>query len=160
MSNRVIFNNNATTILWSDGTKTTVKAHGEVVDHEKGLAMAVAKRVFMDADGHWKNKFNKILKEAEHDELMRVSGDIVDKLKVLYNEYYNKHFARCLNYYSEDNKKDVQESVCQHAYMYAVINKYKYIPKDTGLKSSDIEVEVRSRMEEYSKRFITQHPLK
>ena len=39
----VIFNNPATIILWSDGTKTVVKCEGENYDPEKGLAMAIAK---------------------------------------------------------------------------------------------------------------------
>jgi hypothetical protein len=41
----VIFNNPATIVFWDDGTKTVVKAHDEVFDPEKGLAMAIAKRV-------------------------------------------------------------------------------------------------------------------
>lgn len=40
----VIFNDPATIVFWSDGTKTVVKAEGESFDPEKGLAMAIAKK--------------------------------------------------------------------------------------------------------------------
>ena len=155
MANRVIFSKNATTVLLSDGTKTTVKAHGEPIDHEKGLAMAVAKRVFMDADGHWKNKFNKVLKDAERDELKRVSGDVVANLKNIYNDYYDKHVETYLNVFNADAQKDI----CNYALKHTIRNRKKYIPTNTGLKTSDIEAEVQNRMEEYSAHFITQHPI-
>ena len=42
---KVVFNNPATIVLWTDGTKTIVKAgEGEKYDAEKGLAMAIAKK--------------------------------------------------------------------------------------------------------------------
>lgn len=40
----VIFNNPATIVEWSDGTKTVVKVHNEEFDKEKGLAMAYMKK--------------------------------------------------------------------------------------------------------------------
>jgi hypothetical protein len=42
---RVIYNDPATIILWADGTKTVVKAHNEPFDKEKGLAMAILKKM-------------------------------------------------------------------------------------------------------------------
>lgn len=41
----VIFNDPATIVKWSDGTKTVVKAENEPFDPEKGLAMAISKRM-------------------------------------------------------------------------------------------------------------------
>lgn len=41
----VIFNDPATIIIWADGTKTVVKAENEKFDPEKGLAMAISKKV-------------------------------------------------------------------------------------------------------------------
>lgn len=41
----VIFNPPATIVLWEDGTKTVVKAENEAFDPEKGLAMAITKKV-------------------------------------------------------------------------------------------------------------------
>lgn len=41
----VIFNDPATIVFWSDGTKTIVKAQeGDVFNPEKGLAMAISKK--------------------------------------------------------------------------------------------------------------------
>lgn len=42
---KVIFSGNRTVVLWSDGDKTIVKANCEAFDREKGLAMAIAKKV-------------------------------------------------------------------------------------------------------------------
>lgn len=42
----VVFNPPATIIFWSDGTKTVVKTqNGEHFDKEKGLAMAICKKI-------------------------------------------------------------------------------------------------------------------
>lgn len=41
----VIFNNPATIVFWKDGTKTVVKAVDEAYDPEKGIAMAIAKKM-------------------------------------------------------------------------------------------------------------------
>lgn len=42
---RVIFNPPATIVFWTDGTKTVVKAHDEPFDQEKGIAMALVKKM-------------------------------------------------------------------------------------------------------------------
>ena len=43
---KVIFNDPATIVFWSDGTKTVVKAGpNDIFDPEKGLAMAISKKV-------------------------------------------------------------------------------------------------------------------
>lgn len=42
---RVIFNNPATIILWSDDTKTIVKAENETFDPEKGLAITNSRNI-------------------------------------------------------------------------------------------------------------------
>lgn len=54
----VIFNGPATIVFWNDGTKTVVKCEGEAFDKEKGLAMAIAKRVIGDK-GSYYNVFKK-----------------------------------------------------------------------------------------------------
>lgn len=41
----VIFHDPATIIRWTDGTKTVVKCDGEKFDQEKGLAMAIVKKM-------------------------------------------------------------------------------------------------------------------
>lgn len=67
---QVIFNGPATIVYWKDGCKTVVKCQeGAVNDHEKGLAMAVARHYFCDIlgmsryDGIFKKYLPKETKE-------------------------------------------------------------------------------------------------
>ena len=54
---KVIFNDPATIVLWSNGEKTVVKCgDGEIFDPEKGLAMAIVKYVY----GNKGNYYNAI----------------------------------------------------------------------------------------------------
>ena len=56
---KVIFQKLHTIVIWEDGEKTVVKCSEEEFDKEKGLAMAIAKRL-MD-----RNKFKRLIKEAD-----------------------------------------------------------------------------------------------
>lgn len=61
----VIFDNPATIVYWKDGTKTVVKCQeGEIFDKEKGLAMAICKKV-MSNKGNYNNQFHNILANAK-----------------------------------------------------------------------------------------------
>jgi len=52
----VIFSGPATVVKWSDGTKTIVKCgEDDTFDKEKGIAFAIAKKYFGNADGYYKN---------------------------------------------------------------------------------------------------------
>ena len=62
----VIFNDPATIVMWSDGTKTVVKAENEPFDPEKGLAMAYVKK-FEGNQGNYYNLFRKWLPEKKDD---------------------------------------------------------------------------------------------
>lgn len=56
---KVIFNDPATVVLWSDGTKTVVKCGPEDnFDMEKGLAMAIVKKMAGND-----NRFHKVFKQ-------------------------------------------------------------------------------------------------
>lgn len=56
---KVIFNDPATIVLWSDGTKTVVKCGPEdKFDTEKGLAMAIVKKMAGND-----NRFHKVFKQ-------------------------------------------------------------------------------------------------
>lgn len=55
---KVVFNNPATIVLWSDGTKTIVRSENESFDPEKGLAMAIAKKHFGN-EGYYYDIFKK-----------------------------------------------------------------------------------------------------
>ena len=49
----VIFNNPATIIIWSDGTKTVVKCQqGDEYDPERGFLLCVAKKMFGNRGGY------------------------------------------------------------------------------------------------------------
>jgi len=57
---KVIFNDPATVVLWSDGTKTVVKCGpDDIFDKEKGLAMAIVKKMAGNDD----SRFHKVFKE-------------------------------------------------------------------------------------------------
>lgn len=56
----VIFNPPATIVFWSDGTKTVVKAKNEDFDPEKGLAMAISKKM-LGNNGNYYEVFKKWL---------------------------------------------------------------------------------------------------
>lgn len=58
---KVIFNDPATIVCWSDGTKTVVKCgDNDAFDPEKGLAMAISKK-FFDNMGYYYDVFKKWL---------------------------------------------------------------------------------------------------
>lgn len=88
----VIFNDPATIVFWSDGTKTIVKAQdGDTFDPEKGLAMAISKKA-LGNKGNYCEIFKKWLPEKEVDEDM-----------ISYLEEKIKRLEQVLN---EMNKKD------------------------------------------------------
>ena len=62
---KVYFNKPYTIVLWSDKTKTMVKAEGEAYDPEKGLAMAICKKFLgtNKTQGNYFDEFKKWLPE-------------------------------------------------------------------------------------------------
>lgn len=60
----VIFNNPATIVYWTDGTKTVVKCDKDEWDPEKGLAMAISKKM-LGNEGNYYETFKKWLPEPE-----------------------------------------------------------------------------------------------
>ena len=64
---RVIFNDNATIVIWKDDTKTIVRCQpGETFDKEKGLALCIIKHQFGDI-GYYNEIFKKLIKKDEED---------------------------------------------------------------------------------------------
>lgn len=61
----VIFNDPATIVFWSDGDKTIVKATDEKFDKEKGLAMAIAKKLYGYNKGNYYNIFRQYCGEED-----------------------------------------------------------------------------------------------
>ena len=61
---KVIFSGPATTILWKDGTKTTVKCQGDdVFNHETGIALCYLKKM-LGNKGNYNNIFREAVKVA------------------------------------------------------------------------------------------------
>jgi len=61
----VIFNDPATIVLWTDGTKTIVKCQkGDMFNKETGLAMAIIKKC-MGNKGNYNDVFEKWIKDEE-----------------------------------------------------------------------------------------------
>ena len=56
---KIIFNPPATIVFWDDGDKTVVKVHNEAFDREKGLAMAIIKKIWA-GDGHYRKFFKAV----------------------------------------------------------------------------------------------------
>ena len=72
----VIFNEPATIVIWSDGTKTVVKCQeGEGYDPEKGLAMAISKKA-LGNKGNYCEVFKKWLPEEEVNDGRVSSNDL------------------------------------------------------------------------------------
>ena len=84
----VIFNPPATIVFWSDKTKTIVKADYdyESYDPEKGIAMAIAKKLMGDNKGkyydifkHWREKWDK-QNEATEDVKIDIPKNPIEKI--------------------------------------------------------------------------------
>ena len=78
----VIFNDPATIVFWSDGTKTVVKCgENDIYDPEKGLAMAVSKKCLGTNKSHsnYMDEFKKWLPKEE--EPSNPIEDVVDSIK-------------------------------------------------------------------------------
>ena len=61
----VIFSPPATIVFWSDNTKTVVKADEETYDPEKGIAMAISRKMIGDNNREYYNVFRHYLKKWE-----------------------------------------------------------------------------------------------
>lgn len=81
---KVIFNGPATIVFWSDGTKTIVKCtEDDIYDQEKGLAMAICKKVLGD---DFKRTFKEYIKEEETDDITISSDSLVNAFQDLNNK--------------------------------------------------------------------------
>ena len=91
----VIFNPPATIIFWSDNTKTVVKADGEIYDPEKGMAMAISKKLLGNNKyeyyyifQHWLKKWNKQSKDNEF------VNFLTEALNDAFDKYHDKNFDK------------------------------------------------------------------
>ena len=82
---KVIFNNPATIVFWSDGNKTVVKcSNDEAFDEEKGLAIAISKR-FLGNQGNYYNEFKKWLPKIDICEYRIPFKDTVEAFDIFGN---------------------------------------------------------------------------
>jgi hypothetical protein len=79
---RVIFNDPATIVIWSDKTKTVVKCQpGDTYDPEKGLALCISKK-FLGNKGNFNEVFKKWIPESVeviddmNDDVIRVGSKV------------------------------------------------------------------------------------
>ena len=87
----VIFNEPATIVMWSDGTKTVVKCQeGENYDPEKGMAMAISKKA-LGNKGNYCEVFKKWLPEEEEVNDGRVSANDLRKAIDHFAKVAKKH---------------------------------------------------------------------
>lgn len=77
---KVIFNEPATIVFWSDKTKTVVKAENDTFDPEKGLAMAIAKKA-LGNQGNYYNTFKKWLPKEPEMDIRAMLSDIFKAFK-------------------------------------------------------------------------------
>lgn len=99
----VIFNYPATIVLWNDGTKTVVKAQGDdVYDPEKGLTMAIVKKL-LGNQGNYYNYLKKWLPKEEKVDFGGVS--IEDAANALAN-FAEAAFKALNGNEVEDKKKE------------------------------------------------------
>lgn len=97
---KVIFNKPATIVFWADGTKTVVKcADFDIWDPEKGLAMAICKRVYGES-------FHKIFKDYMPEEDEESEYPNGPKLNTGYEDWINalKNISITLNTNTKEDK--------------------------------------------------------
>lgn len=75
---KIIFNPPATIIFWKDGSKTVVKCNGEAFDPEKGMAMAISRKVLGDSYDYY-NVFEKWCKKYKEPKSMPTPQEVAAK---------------------------------------------------------------------------------
>lgn len=101
----VIFNDPATIVFWSDGTKTVVKCgERDIFDPEKGLAMAVAKKA-LGNKGNYYNEIKKWLPEGKE----IVESDLSKILRERGEKLRNACASVNINYKSKEKENDLSD---------------------------------------------------
>lgn len=170
----VIFDKQATTIIWANGEKTTVKAFGEPIDHEKGLAMALAKRVLTNDRGEWKSTFTHILDAAEKHERNRIINKAMVDIRKAYTKSFDVKFDKlltealaekeitlqpnevALTYLSVPHYLDIFNVAHKTAYESVVRRRKQYISMSEGVDSEMLDSEYQDAIANYYHNRLTQ----
>ena len=85
----VIFSGPCTIVQWSDGDKTVVRCENEDFDHEKGLAMAIVKKLF--GTNKTKSNYNDIFKKwiPEEEEVSKTKEPVKETVHMSVKQYTN-----------------------------------------------------------------------
>lgn len=88
---RIEFHDPATIVFWNDGTKTVVKTrHGDKFDKEKGLAMAIAKKVMGNTNKYYDIFEEYCFNEDDPEEKLDSDGEpiseVLEKFGIAPNE--------------------------------------------------------------------------
>ena len=95
---KVTFNGPKTIVEWKDGTKTIVNCNEDSYDPEKGLAMAIVKKVFGNK-GNYYNTFRKAMEKARYyNQPVVAELDVADMI-----------LAALLGRHNEEEKKNDNE---------------------------------------------------
>ena len=112
----VIFNDPATIVFWADGTKTVVKCQeGDIFDPEKGLTMAIAKKVY----GNKGSYCNAIKKWCDpYHEKQKEKNDLVTKICDLSKKAALAALDAAMTEASIANAKEQEEKKHRNLYKY------------------------------------------
>lgn len=88
----VIFNPPATIVFWTDNTKTVVKSDGELYDPEKGIAMAISRKMIGDNKREYYNIFRHYLKKWEKQPHTNFQKYIDEAMDAAFEKYHEEHF--------------------------------------------------------------------
>lgn len=123
---KVIFNNPATIVYWMDDTKTVVKCQNdEPFDPEKGLAMAITKRVLGDK-GNYFDTIKKYTKDVPRDttlceQLKRRLDKLIQDYVLLNDKCAEKN--DCISYAGECLAEVLENKKATKAELLAAITK-------------------------------------
>lgn len=104
----VHFNPPMTIVIWTDGTKTFVKAHNELFDPEKGLAMAIAKKFIGDNKYDYIEEINKWVEKYDGPPTLFVDLDS-SEIPELEIHHLGEYVARGFTDGIHDNDPELQK---------------------------------------------------
>lgn len=131
---KVVFNNPATIIFWTDGTKTVVKAENEDFDPEKGLAMAISKKMLGNQGNYYEifkkwlpkedPEMDQMLVKALFDNFMAAIGRNTEEYKCSTCARFDDESMSCMisncekynRYVKKDTKEESKRNPVQEAY--------------------------------------------